>query len=143
MKTCVRFDEVLIVGHFLNGLSILDVKFANSAPLWRHLQYRHLILALSAWSDQAKHTQFPPNFLDMHACTTSQLNEVLVRKLLCAWPIFDTLSISVCTTRHWQTSGQLVQELNVCTVYVRDDWCSPFTILDFQRGSYRDNLSKD
>ena len=62
------------------------------------------------------HFQFPPGFMDMDACTTPQLNVVLVRKLLCAWLILDTLSISVCTTRHWQTSGQLVQELNVCTV---------------------------
>ena len=53
---------------------------------------------------------------DMDACTTSQLTVTLVRKLLCAWFIFDMLSISFCTTRHWQTSGQLVQELNVCTV---------------------------
>ena len=62
------------------------------------------------------HAQLPPSFLDMDTCTTSQLNVVLVRKLLCAWFIFDTLSISVCTTSHRQTSGQLVQELNVCTV---------------------------
>ena len=26
------------------------------------------------------------------------------------------LSIGVCTTRYWQTSGQLVQEVNICTV---------------------------
>ena len=45
-----------------------------------------------------------------------RLNVVLVRKLLCAWFIFETLSISVCTTSHRQKSGQLVQELNVCTV---------------------------
>ena len=31
---------------------------------------------------------------------------------------FDMLSMGVCTTRHWQTSGRLVQELNVCTVYI-------------------------
>ena len=62
------------------------------------------------------HVQFPPSFLDMDACRTSQMNIVLVRKLLCAWPIFDTLSIRVCTIRHWQTTGQLVHELNVCTV---------------------------
>ena len=62
------------------------------------------------------HAQFPPSFLDMDACTTSQLNVVLVRKLLNAWLIFDTLSISVCTTSHRQTYGQLVQELNICTV---------------------------
>ena len=30
----------------------------------------------------------------------------------------DMLSMGVCTTTHWQTSGRLVQELNVCTVYV-------------------------
>ena len=29
------------------------------------------------------------------------------------------LSMGVCTTRHWQTSGRLLQELNVCTV---TDW---------------------
>ena len=28
----------------------------------------------------------------------------------------DILFIGVCTGGHWQTSGQLVQELNVCTV---------------------------
>ena len=36
--------------------------------------------------------------------------------VLCAWPIFDMLSMDVCTTKHWQTSGRLVQELDVCTV---------------------------
>ena len=28
----------------------------------------------------------------------------------------EILSLGVCTTRHWQTSGRLVQESNVCTV---------------------------
>ena len=28
----------------------------------------------------------------------------------------DILSMGVCTTRHWKTSGRLVQELNACTV---------------------------
>ena len=33
---------------------------------------------------------------------------------------FDMLAIGVFTTRHWQTSGRLVQEYNVCTVaYLR------------------------
>ena len=31
---------------------------------------------------------------------------------------FEMLSMGVCTTRHWQTSSRLVQELNVCTVAV-------------------------
>ena len=68
------------------------------------------------WHNTLLHAQLPPSFLDMDACTTSQLNVVLVCKLLCAWLIFDTLSISVCTTSHRQTAGQLVQELNVCTI---------------------------
>ena len=29
---------------------------------------------------------------------------------------FDMLSMGFYTTRHWQTSGRLVQELDVCTV---------------------------
>ena len=31
---------------------------------------------------------------------------------------FDVLSMGFYTTRHWQTSGRLVQELDVCTVSV-------------------------
>ena len=31
---------------------------------------------------------------------------------------FDMSSTGVCTARHWQTSGRLVQELNVCNVKV-------------------------
>ena len=33
---------------------------------------------------------------------------------------FDMLSISVCTTRHRQTSGRRLQELNICTVHDAD-----------------------
>ena len=66
--------------------------------------------------DTRLYAQLQPSFLDMDACTTSQLNVVLVRKPLCAWFIFDTMSIRVCTTSHRQTSGRLVQEFNVCIV---------------------------
>ena len=38
--------------------------------------------------------------------------------LMCLAYFFDIQSICVYTTRHWQTSGRLVQELNVCTVAV-------------------------
>ena len=34
----------------------------------------------------------------------------------CLFVFLDMPSMSVCTTRHWQTSGRLVQELNVCTL---------------------------
>ena len=30
---------------------------------------------------------------------------------------FNVLSMGVCTIMHWQTSSQLVQELNVCIVH--------------------------
>ena len=32
---------------------------------------------------------------------------------------FEMLSTGVCTTRHWQTTGRLVQELNDCTLFSR------------------------
>ena len=31
---------------------------------------------------------------------------------------FDMFSMCVCTTGQWQTSSQLVQELNICIVYI-------------------------
>ena len=33
MKACARFYGILIAEYYLNGLSVLDVKFANLAPL--------------------------------------------------------------------------------------------------------------
>ena len=33
MKAFARFDEILTPGCLLNGLSILDAKFANLAPV--------------------------------------------------------------------------------------------------------------
>ena len=30
--------------------------------------------------------------------------------------LFDMVSMGICTIRHWQTSGRLVEELNVCAV---------------------------
>ena len=51
-----------------------------------------------------------------------QLTVALSRKLrgssMCFAYICDIISMSVSTTRHGQTSGRLVQELNVRTVYV-------------------------
>ena len=68
------------------------------------------------------HAQLPTIFLGMDAWITSQLNIALICKLcvslMCLTYLFDVLSMGVCTTRHWQTSGELVQELNVCTVCV-------------------------
>ena len=40
---------------------------------------------------------------------------------LYVWLISLTFSIGICTTRHWQTSGRLVQELNPCTVVIKNE----------------------
>ena len=52
------------------------------------------------------------------ALRTSQLKTALIRwlfgSLMCL--VYSSLSEGVCTTRHRQTSGRLVQELNVCTL---------------------------
>ena len=59
-------------------------------------------------------------FLSKNPRMISQLNVVSNRKLpgplVCLAYFIDVLSMDVCTTRHWQTSGRLVQELNDCTV---------------------------
>ena len=41
------------------------------------------------------------------------LTRKLPRSLMCLAYFFYMLSMGVCTTRHWQTYVQLVQELNV------------------------------
>ena len=65
------------------------------------------------------HKPTPPNFLGMDAWMTSRLNVALFRKLhvsmLCL-AYFLTCYLQMFTIRHWQTSGRLVQELNVGTV---------------------------
>ena len=56
------------------------------------------------------------------AWMTSQLNEALIRKLrgslMCLAYFLDMLSVGVCTTRHLQTPGQMVKELNVRNVII-------------------------
>ena len=97
-------------------------------------QPRHTILP---------HARLPPSFLGMDARMTSKLNLALIHKLrgslINLAYFFDMLAIGVCTTRHWQASGRLVQELNVCTVALRGNtkdyyWDIPnrLTILDWQ-----------
>ena len=62
------------------------------------------------------------SFLGMDAWRTSQMNVhvALIRTLrwsfLCLAWAFDMASMTVCRTRHWQMSGQLVQDFNACMV---------------------------
>ena len=66
------------------------------------------------------HAWSPTSFLGMDAWMTSKLNVALIRKLhgslMRLAYFFDMKPNGVCTTGHWQKSGRLVQELNVCTV---------------------------
>ena len=75
------------------------------------------------------HNRIPGHGCD-HRSLTSQLNIALIRilfgSLTCLAYFFDMLSMGVCATRHWQMSGRLVQELNVCTVQFTHfllQWC--------------------
>ena len=64
------------------------------------------------------HARSPP--LEMDAWVSLQLNVAFDLKAACVIDVlgigFDMSSMGVRTTRHWQTSGRLVQELHVCTV---------------------------
>ena len=64
------------------------------------------------------HARLPSSFLGMDAWMTSKLNVALVRKQRVIYMLelcFDISSMGVCTARHWQMSGRLVQEIKVCT----------------------------
>ena len=81
-----------------------------------HVQCRHIILALNLWADRALYTTACPiatNFLG-YGCR-KDLITIHTFDLQSTW-VIDMLFVDVYTTRQWQTSGRLVQELNVCTV---------------------------
>ena len=76
--------------------------------------------------DTCPHVKSTPSVLGLNSWMTSQLNEALIPKLYvghsCVWLFFDILFMDVCTTRQWQTSGRLVQELNACIVDLMYRW---------------------
>ena len=90
---------------------IIELGIENS-----HLQCRHLIPALNAWADRAQYTtanpiakQFPGYGCMDDLTTESSFYSQATWVVMCLVYFFDMLSLGVCTTRHWQTSGQLVQ----------------------------------
>ena len=89
----------------------------------KEAQCLHLISALMCWQpwcNTRPHVRLLPIFLGMNAWMISKLNVALQSQA--SWVIngsfSNMLSRSVCTTRHWQTSGRQVQELDVCSFYV-------------------------
>ena len=74
----------------------------------------------------------PPSFLSIKSWMIPQLNLASIHKqrgsFICLSYFLDMLSMRVVTTRYCQTSGRLVQELDICTVVVYRDGrrvCAP------------------
>ena len=61
-------------------------------------------------------TQFPGHECMDDLTTERSFGSQATWVIYVSFLFFDMLSMGVCTTRHWHTSGRLVQELNVCTV---------------------------
>ena len=69
---------------------------------------------------------------------TSQRNAALIHKLrgslMYLAYVFDMFFMGVYTTRHWQTSSRLGQELNVCTVHtLHKVEANKATIIDYSK----------
>ena len=62
------------------------------------------------------HSRLPLSCMCMDDPTTERIFDSQATWVIDVLWYFLTLSMGVCTTRHWQTSGRLVQELNVCNI---------------------------
>ena len=96
------------------------MSYLSTCKYWQ-LHCRPLIPVLNAWADPRmihdRTSRLPPGFLGMDAWMTSRLNVSLICNLrgsfMCL-AFLNTLSLVVCPTRHWQTTGLLMQQLDVC-----------------------------
>ena len=98
------------------GAAFTLVLMRPNQPLALTLQRRHLTPALNAWAARAYCTT-ARQIATQHGCMdnlTTKRNFTRVIDVLGL--LFDMLSMGVSPNRHWQTSGRLLQELNVCTV---------------------------
>ena len=83
-----------------------------------------------SWHNTQPHSRLPLSCLCMDDLTTERIFDSQSTWVIDVLGYFLTLSMGVCITRHWQTSGRLVQELNVSTVYFEtcpffcDHFCS-------------------
>ena len=60
-------------------------------------------------------------FLGLDDISTERNFDSLATWIIDVLCFFDMLSMGVCSTRHRETPGRLVQELNVCTVFWSDE----------------------
>ena len=93
----------------------------------RNLQCRLLIPTLIAWAARAEYTTArltppppPPHFRwhgRIYDVTTYHSFDSQATRFIDVFRLFLDMSfMGVCTTRHSQTSGRLIQELNICTI---------------------------
>ena len=65
------------------------------------------------------HARLPPIFLGMDDLIPGRSFDSQAKWVIDVLRLYsDMLSMGVCITRNWHTSGQRVQELNVCTCTV-------------------------
>ena len=88
------------------------------------IQCRHIIPSLNVWAARVKHTTRGPittNFPGlgcMYDLTTEHSFDLQATMVIGVLGLISGMtSMGVCTTRHWQTTGRLVQGLNICTVF--------------------------
>ena len=130
---CQGFCRIFLHNFVFGKLATLWVKVS----VGRNLELRfsspfcHIAATVPKFSSCTKYVGSPGRIHDrtpdchtfllgMDARMTLQLNVALIRKLRgpleCLAYFLEMSSMVVCTTRHLQTSGRLVQKLNVCTV---------------------------
>ena len=75
---------------------------------------QHLISALSLYASQEK---YATKFLFATQIPWQRSLNGLTSERSFELQDFDKMTMGVCTTRHWQTSGRLVPEFNDCAVH--------------------------
>ena len=92
------------------------IRFCYKACKYYCTECRHLIPALNIRAGRAQYktarpiaTKFPE-----YGCI-DDLTAQKATRFIGVLGFFDTLTIAVCTTRHWQASCKLMRESNVCT----------------------------
>ena len=135
-----------IFGRSSGVYSLLRFLCISANNCWVTTTYSADIICLHYMRGQPGHSPWPhgwllPGFQGMNAGMTSQPNVALICKLrwslMCFAYIVGRLSEGIGTFRHCQTSGRLVQDLNVCTVpnfvYVHHVTMIVFPLLRFHQ----------
>ena len=104
---------------------LLDEKRGKEEGKRERLPCRHSIPALNARAAHVKYrtARLIATKFHWHGCmddlTTDRSCDSQATWVIDVLDLFlDMLPMGVCTSRHWRTSGRLVQELDACTVHL-------------------------